>query len=118
MYRWFNCLEIGPCAGWMTSNSTLRQITSKHARRLNGVLKTIAEKHKFDKFDIHYVENPFQAVLADCWSGVSFAGADAGIVSDAKLERLNLFVQRAYSVMFEHNVKLDPVYPTRSSPLN
>ena len=65
MYRWFNCLEIGPCAGWMTSNSTLRQITSKHARRLNGVLKTIAEKHKFDKFDIHYVENPFQAVLAD-----------------------------------------------------
>lgn len=65
-----------------------------------------------------YNSPDFQAVLADCWSGTSFAGADAGIVSDAKLERLRLFVHRAYSVMFEHNVKLDPVYPTRSSPLN
>ena len=66
MYRWFNCLEIGPCAGWMNSNETLRTITSKHARRLNNILESLAEKQKFDKFDIHYVENPFQAVL-DQW---------------------------------------------------
>ena len=69
MYRWFNCLEIGPCSGWMTSNSTLRHITSKHARRLNAVLKTIAEKHRFDKFDVHYVENPFQTVLTQWVQG-------------------------------------------------
>ncbi len=39
MYRWFNCMEMGPCHGWMTSNSTLRKITTKHARRLTRVLK-------------------------------------------------------------------------------
>ena len=66
MYRWFNCLEIGPCAGWMNSNETLRTITSKHARRLNSILENLAEKQKFDKFDIHYVANPFKAVL-DQW---------------------------------------------------
>ena len=66
MYRWFNCLEIGPCAGWMNRNETLRTITSKHARQLNNILENLAEKQKFDKFDIHYVANPFKAVL-DQW---------------------------------------------------
>ena len=66
MYRWFNCLEIGPCAGWMNKNETLRTITSKHARQLNNILENLAEKQKFDKFDIHYVANPFKAVL-DQW---------------------------------------------------
>ena len=66
MYRWFNCLEIGPCAGWMTSNATLRAVTSKHARELNTILETLAEKQKFDKFDLHYIANPFRAVL-DAW---------------------------------------------------
>ena len=66
MYNWFNCMEIGPCAGWMNSNATLRAITSKRARQLNKVLRNIAEKEKFDKFDIHYLENPFKQVL-DEW---------------------------------------------------
>ena len=66
MYKWFNCLEIGPCAGWMNSNATLRAITSKHARKLNTILQNLAEKQKFDKFDIYYLENPFRAVL-DKW---------------------------------------------------
>ena len=66
MYSWFNCMEIGPCAGWMKSNATLRAITSKRAKQLNKVLSDIAEKEKFDKFDIHYVENPFRQVL-DKW---------------------------------------------------
>ena len=65
-----------------------------------------------------YNSPDFQAALADCWSGVNFVGSDAEVLSDGKLERLNMFVQRAYSVMFEQSVKLDPVYPTRSSPLN
>lgn len=39
MYRWFNCMEIGPCHGWMTSNATLRRVTTKHARKLTRVLK-------------------------------------------------------------------------------
>lgn len=39
VYRWFNCMEIGPCHGWMTSNSTLRQITTRHARMLTRILQ-------------------------------------------------------------------------------
>ena len=66
MYNWFNCMEIGPCAGWMNSNKTKRAITSKQALQLNKVLKDIASRKKFDKFDTHYVENPFKEVL-DAW---------------------------------------------------
>nr|CAD7462159.1 unnamed protein product [Timema tahoe] len=29
VYNWFNCMEIGPCVGWMNSNATLRKITSR-----------------------------------------------------------------------------------------
>ena len=25
MYTWFNCMEIGPCAGWMNSNARVSQ---------------------------------------------------------------------------------------------
>ena len=41
VYDWFNCMEIGPCHGWMTSNSTLRQITTKNAKQLSNVLKVV-----------------------------------------------------------------------------
>ena len=37
VYKWFNCMEIGPCHGWMTSNATLRNYTSKRARQLTRV---------------------------------------------------------------------------------
>ena len=50
----------------MNSNKTLRAITSKHAGKLNNILRSLAEKQKFDKFDVHFVENPFQSVL-DQW---------------------------------------------------
>ena len=50
----------------MNSNQTMRAITSKHAKKLNNILKSLAEKQKFDKFDIYYIENPFKAVL-DQW---------------------------------------------------
>ena len=70
VYSWFNCLEIGPCAGWMNSNATLRAITSKHAAKLNNILMSLAEKQKYDKFDVHYIDNPFKAVLEQ-WVKVS-----------------------------------------------
>ncbi len=51
----------------MTSNSTLRKITSNHAKKLSLVLKTIAaEETMFTRFDLHYVPNPLQQVM-DEW---------------------------------------------------
>ena len=66
VYDWFNCMEIGPCAGWMNSNSTLRKITTNAANQLSNVLKKIAKKEKkFTRFDVHYMPNPFQEVIND-----------------------------------------------------
>ena len=65
VYDWFNCMEIGPCHGWMTSNSTLRKYTSRHARKLSQVLRTISAKEKFTNFDVHYMPNPFQRVIQE-----------------------------------------------------
>ena len=47
VYDWFNCMEIGPCAGWMNSNSTLRKITTNAANQLSNVLKKIAKKAQY-----------------------------------------------------------------------
>ena len=29
VYDWFNCMEIGPCHGWMTQNATLKTVVAK-----------------------------------------------------------------------------------------
>jgi len=65
MYRWFNCMEIGPCAGWMNANNTLREITSQRSRDLSKELDEIARSAQFFNFDITYIENPFQKVIED-----------------------------------------------------
>ena len=78
------------------------------------------------KLDLVMVQFPkiynspdFQSALSACWSNVFFSGQEAnGVVSQAKLSKLDHFVQMIYSVMFEYNVKLDQIYPTRSSSLN
>ena len=63
VYDWFNCMEMGPCHGWMTSNSTLRKSTTKHARQLTRILQHMAKKEKFFNFDVHFMENPFHIVI-------------------------------------------------------
>ena len=65
LYEWFNCMEIGPCHGWMSANDTLRKMTSKHATELSQVLKTITRAEKFTKFDVNFMPNPFQKVIYD-----------------------------------------------------
>ena len=49
----------------MTSNSTVRRLTTKRARQLTRVLKHMAKKLKFDSFDLHFVENPFKVSSLD-----------------------------------------------------
>ena len=46
----------------MTSNSTVRRLTTKRARQLTRVLQHMAKKLKFDSFDLHFVENPFKVL--------------------------------------------------------
>jgi acyloxyacyl hydrolase len=58
LYEWFNCMQIGPCTGWLNSNKTLRDIASKRAKKLTRILKDIAANEKFQHFDVHFIDNP------------------------------------------------------------
>nr|CAD7259873.1 unnamed protein product [Timema shepardi] len=63
VYNWFNCMEIGPCVGWMNTNATLRKITSRAAQKLSSVLQDIVAEEKFRSFDLNYLDNPFHEVI-------------------------------------------------------
>lgn len=65
LYSWFNCMEIGPCHGWMTSNVTIRLATTEQAKKLNQVLQKVARTQKFTNFDVHYLSNPFRTVMKE-----------------------------------------------------
>lgn len=65
-----------------------------------------------------YNSPDFQSALAACWPEALATMGNLSVLADEKLDKLNQFVRLIYSVMFEYNVKLDQVYPTRSSPFN
>jgi len=66
MYRWFNCMEIGPCAGWLNPDKQLREKTSTRSKELSQVLADVAATRKYYKFDVTYIDNPFHQVI-DNW---------------------------------------------------
>ncbi|KAJ8970389.1 hypothetical protein NQ314_001257 [Rhamnusium bicolor] len=53
VYNWFNCMQIGPCTGWLNSNETLRKFASQ----------TLHKTKKFEFFDLHFVKNPINAMM-------------------------------------------------------
>ncbi|KAJ8921984.1 hypothetical protein NQ315_008621 [Exocentrus adspersus] len=64
MYEWFICMQIGPCNGWLNPDEFTRKITSERADELTDVLKDIAKKERFQYFDLHFIKNPINAVMA------------------------------------------------------
>ncbi|CAH0559422.1 unnamed protein product [Brassicogethes aeneus] len=65
VYDWFNCMQIGPCTGWLNSNETVRSITSEKAGELTDVLKRIVKNQNFEYFNLHFVENPINQLIFD-----------------------------------------------------
>lgn len=67
-YDYFNCLEISPCLGWMNTNATIRELTTKRAMELSEALKEVVTTHQssFSNFKLNYVVNPIDQVL-DEW---------------------------------------------------
>ena len=61
-YDYLNCLKISPCSGWMTTNTTLRNLTAERARALSQSLSQVATdyKTKFKNFDINYIDCPLE----------------------------------------------------------
>lgn len=66
LYTFLSCLQLSPCVGWMSSNSTLRDITSKRAFQLSRVLRNIAKSEKYDNFDVAYMDFPLKEI-AETW---------------------------------------------------
>ncbi|XP_024418857.2 acyloxyacyl hydrolase isoform X3 [Desmodus rotundus] len=62
-YSFLSCLQVSPCHGWMSSNRTLRALTSERAKQLSGMLKKIAATEKFPNFDLFYLDFDFQEVM-------------------------------------------------------
>uniref|UniRef100_A0A8C3TJC3 Acyloxyacyl hydrolase n=1 Tax=Chelydra serpentina TaxID=8475 RepID=A0A8C3TJC3_CHESE len=66
VYSFLSCLQISPCNGWMSSNETLRNLTSERALQLSNVLKDIARSEMFANFDVFYMDFPL-GKIADEW---------------------------------------------------
>jgi acyloxyacyl hydrolase len=65
MYDYLNCLGCSPCWGWMNSNATIRNETSKAAEALSQVYsKIIADKQNvYKNFKMIYHEFPLKDIL-------------------------------------------------------
>ncbi|XP_042331105.1 acyloxyacyl hydrolase [Sceloporus undulatus] len=66
LYSFLSCLQINPCNGWLSSNSTLRNLTSERASQLSSVLKEIAKIEKYTNFDVFYMDYPIKEI-AEMW---------------------------------------------------
>ncbi|KAM7121544.1 acyloxyacyl hydrolase [Molossus nigricans] len=62
-YTFLGCLQVSSCHGWMSSNKTLRTLTSERAEQLSNILKKIAISKKFTNLDLLYVDFDLQAVM-------------------------------------------------------
>ena len=65
MYDYLSCLQISPCNGWLTSNATLRDLTTQRAVDLSGAVKSAATNYQAKNFDIAYLDFPFDQVIAE-----------------------------------------------------
>ncbi|XP_045193790.2 acyloxyacyl hydrolase-like isoform X1 [Mercenaria mercenaria] len=64
-YDYFNCLEISPCTGWMNTNETLRNLTTKRAMELSAALQEVVTTTagSYKNFKLYYNENPINKVI-------------------------------------------------------
>ncbi|CAK8694911.1 unnamed protein product [Clavelina lepadiformis] len=56
LYEYLNCLQISPCTGWMNSNETIRNLTSKRAAELSQEGKRIVETQKYKSLDLIFMD--------------------------------------------------------------
>ncbi|KAJ8041747.1 Acyloxyacyl hydrolase [Holothuria leucospilota] len=63
LYDFLNCLQISPCMGWMSSNETLRNLTSERAANLSKAIHQEVKEYVSPNFDLHFVEFDITEVL-------------------------------------------------------
>ncbi|XP_013408747.1 acyloxyacyl hydrolase [Lingula anatina] len=67
LYKWFSCLQVTPCQGWLSTNSTLRDLTSQRSKELSQVMKDMAKQynHTYPNFDIGYIDCPIGQLFVE-----------------------------------------------------
>ncbi|CAF0987919.1 unnamed protein product [Adineta steineri] len=65
MYDYLSCLQISPCNGWLTSNATLRDLTTQRAVDLSGAVRNASFTYQPRNYDIDYLDFPFDAVIQE-----------------------------------------------------
>ena len=63
MYDYLSCLQISPCNGWLTSNDTLRALTTQRAVELSGAVRNASFSIQAQNYDIDYLDFPFEEVI-------------------------------------------------------
>ncbi|XP_076323319.1 acyloxyacyl hydrolase-like isoform X2 [Tachypleus tridentatus] len=62
-YKWLNCMQIGPCFGWMNENETWREATTKKALELTNVLRDLPSTYSARSFKLYFLENPISKAI-------------------------------------------------------
>ena len=75
VYDYLTCSGENPCSGWLTTNSTLRDETSKRAAELSAVYQKIIKEQKYKNFDMLYF-NPDWVTLMKEWVNAGNKAAD------------------------------------------
>ncbi|CAF3243138.1 unnamed protein product [Rotaria sp. Silwood2] len=65
IYDYLSCLQISPCNGWMTSNATLRVLTTQRAMDLSAAIRNVSYSYKSTQYDIEYLDFPFDDVIQE-----------------------------------------------------
>ncbi|CAF0849277.1 unnamed protein product [Brachionus calyciflorus] len=69
VYTYLSCLQISPCNGWMTTNDTLRKMTTDYAVMLSDIVKDIALNYNYKHFDMLYTDVPIRQMM-DIWESM------------------------------------------------
>ncbi|KAF5927683.1 hypothetical protein HPG69_000588 [Diceros bicornis minor] len=64
-YSFLSCVQVSPCLGWMSSNKTLRTLTTERAEQLSNTLKKIATSEKFANFNLFYMDFNFREITEE-----------------------------------------------------
>nr|KAG5708000.1 hypothetical protein BaRGS_025138 [Batillaria attramentaria] len=69
-YDYFNCLQVSPCAGWMNTNETVRNMTTERANELSAVLQDVAKHNQsyYKHYKVYFMENPINKAIS-IWEG-------------------------------------------------
>ncbi|KAK3914227.1 Acyloxyacyl hydrolase [Frankliniella fusca] len=63
VFKWFECMQISPCNGWLSENKSIRDATTKRAVELSHVMKYIATSYISKNISLSYVPNPLTQVI-------------------------------------------------------